>query len=101
MAPLDRIEDRHNFPWGVIGYQHMDLAQKQGQRVLDGTLRQLAARVNTASAKHGASTAVVFNPHAWQRSGVASTGRLYPVPPASRDVVVRDGSGRVVAIADR
>jgi hypothetical protein len=31
MAPFDRVEDKHNFTWGAIGYNHLDTAQKQGQ----------------------------------------------------------------------
>ena len=29
MAPVDRIEDLHNFTWGALGYNHLDAAQKQ------------------------------------------------------------------------
>ncbi len=32
MAPLDRIEDYHNFTWGAIGYQHLDESEQPRQR---------------------------------------------------------------------
>jgi alpha-mannosidase len=96
MAPFDRIEDLHNFTWGAIGYNHLDAAQRQGQTVLDAALRALSARVNAAANKHGQLAAVVFNPHGWPRTDLVTTSRLYPVPPRSREVVVKDRSGRVV-----
>jgi len=96
MAPFDRIEDFHNFTWGTIGYNHLDAAQKQGQAVWDSALRHLRERINSASAKHGQSAAVVFNPHGWSRTDVVATGRVYPVPPQSRDVAVKNRDGRVV-----
>ncbi|MGD0782188.1 MAG: hypothetical protein ABSA30_04920 [Candidatus Aminicenantales bacterium] len=97
MAPFDRIEDKHNFTWGALGYNHLDAAQKQGQSVLDGALNYLAGRADTATDRPGISlAAVVFNPHAWARTDLVSTGRIYPLPPGTRDVVVRDRAGRVV-----
>ena len=53
MAPLDRIEDIHNFPWGAIGYNLLDAAQKQGQASLDATLKTLAGRINSAREETG------------------------------------------------
>jgi alpha-mannosidase len=96
MAPFDRIEDKHNFTWGAIGYDHLDAAQKQGQAVLDAALKYLGGRINTVANRRGELAAVVFNPHAWPRTDFAATGRLFPVPPHVRDVVVRDRAGRVV-----
>ncbi len=96
MAPFDRIEDLHNFTWGAIGYNHLDAAQRQGQAVLDAALRSLSERVNSGANKHGELAAVVFNPHSWPRTGLAATGRIYPVPPQSRAVIVKDREGRVV-----
>src|SRR5512140_455986 len=96
MAPFDRIEDKHNFTWGAIGYNHLDAANKQAQTVLDAALSYLGGRINAASSGRGDLAAVVFNPHAWPRTDLAATGRLYPVPPRSRDVVVRDRTGRIV-----
>ena len=96
MAPFDRIEDRHNFTWGAIGYNHLDAAQKQGQAVLDGVLGYLSGRADTAEDRRGDLAAVVFNPHAWTRTDIASTGRLYPLPPQTRDIAVRDRNGRAV-----
>jgi alpha-mannosidase len=96
MAPLDRIEDRHNFTWGAIGYNHLDAARKQGEAVLDGTLAYLGGRINSVENRHGDVAAVVFNPHAWPRTDLASTGRIHPLPPQIRDVVVTDRDGHVV-----
>jgi hypothetical protein len=96
MAPFDRIEDKHNFTWGAIGYNHLDAAQKQAQAVLDDALTYLGGRVNTPTDGQRELAAVVFNPLAWPRTDLAGTGRLYPVPAGSRDVVVRDRAGRVV-----
>jgi hypothetical protein len=96
MAPFDRIEDLHNFTWGAIGYNHLDAAEQQGQAVLDAALRYLGGRVGSGADKHGELAAVVFNPHGWPRTDVVTTGRIYPVPPQSREVVVKDRLGRVI-----
>jgi alpha-mannosidase len=96
MAPFDRIEDRHNFTWGAIGYNHLDAAQRRGQAVLDSALQYLGGRVNTGASKQGELAALVFNPHGWPRTDFVTTGRIYPVPPQSRVVIVKDRTGRVV-----
>ena len=96
MAPFDRIEDLHNFTWGAIGYNHLDAAQRQGQAVLDAALRSLSGRVNSAAKKQAELAAVVFNPHGWPRTGLATTGRIYPVPPQSQAVIVKDRTGQIV-----
>jgi alpha-mannosidase len=96
MAPYDRIEDLHNFTWGAIGYNHLDAAQRQGQAVLDTALGSLSKRINSGANKHGELAVVVFNPHAWPRTELAMTGRIYPIPQQSRAVVVKDRMGRVV-----
>jgi alpha-mannosidase len=96
MAPFDRIEDFHNFTWGAIGYGHLDAAQRQGQSVLDAALRSLIRRVDSGASKYGEMAALVFNPHAWPRTDLAMTGRIYPVPPQCRAVVVKDRMGRIV-----
>ena len=96
MAPFDRLEDHHNFTWGALGYNHLDAAEKQGQAVLDAALGYLGGRVKTPANRAADLAAVVFNPHAWPRTGLASTGRLYPVPPNRRGLVVRDRDGRAV-----
>ncbi len=95
-APLDRIEDKHNFTWGAIGYHHLDAAEKQGRKVLAAGLSALARRVDSQTEKRGPSAVTVFNPSAWERPGLVTTGRLRQLPSASRDVVVKDASGRVV-----
>jgi alpha-mannosidase len=56
----------------------------------------LSGRVNSGANKHGELAAVVFNPHGWPRTDLAMTGRIYPVPPQSRAVIVKDRMGRVV-----
>jgi len=97
MAPFDRIEDLHNFTWGALGYNHVDAARQQGQAVLDGALNYLGSRADTATNRPGESlAAVVFNPHTWARTDLVSTGRIYPLPPKIRDVMVRDRTGRIV-----
>ncbi len=96
MAPLDRIEDKHNFTWGAIGYNHLDQAQKQGQEILDGALTFLAGRVKGGPAGKGERTATVFNALGWSRSDLARTGRVYPVPAGCTAVTVRDRSGKVL-----
>ena len=48
MAPAERLEDRHNFAWGVIGYNHLDAAEKQCRQVLDATLADLGRRIGSA-----------------------------------------------------
>jgi alpha-mannosidase len=96
MAPLDRMEDKHNFTWGGIGYQHLDAAQKQGRKVLEASLDCLAGRVGSTEGRQGATAVTVFNPAAWERSGLAATGRISGLPSGCRDVVVKDASGRRV-----
>jgi alpha-mannosidase len=96
MAPFERIEDRHNFTWGAIGYNHLDAAEKQGRAVLDDVLAYIGGRVNTGGNRHGELAAIVFNPHAWPRTGLTSTGRIYPLPARTQDVVVVDRDGRAV-----
>jgi alpha-mannosidase len=96
MAPPDRIEDKHNFTWGAIGYNHLDVAQKEGQQVLDATLGHIVKRVDSQAGQQGRLAVTVFNPNGWERTGVATTGRIYPLPPESKDLLVKDASGRVV-----
>ena len=96
MAPFDRIEDMHNFTWGALGYSNLDAARKQGQAVLDGALDYLGSRADAATSRPGETAALVFNPHTWVRSDLASTGRIYPVPAKMRGLVVRDRAGRIV-----
>ncbi len=99
-APFDRVEDKHNFTWGNLGYNHLDAAQKLGQAVLDGALGYLgsnAAIFGDVEVLFGRERAgIVFNPHGWYRSGVASTGRIHPVPPKCRYVMVTNSDGRTV-----
>ncbi|MEW5976539.1 MAG: glycoside hydrolase family 38 C-terminal domain-containing protein [Acidobacteriota bacterium] len=95
MAPLDRSEDFHNFSWGVIGFNHIDAAQKRAQPILEDSVKEVSARVNSASNKAGDLAVTVFNPSGWERSEVVVTGRLFPRAKA-KGVVVRTVSGRVL-----
>lgn len=96
MAPLDRVEDLHNFTWGALGYQHLDAAQAQGREVLDAALGSLAGRIGSAPTAPGPWTITVFNPSGWTRSEVALTGRIYPIPPNTRGLVVKDATGQTL-----
>jgi len=96
MAPLDRIEDYHNFTWGAIGYNHLDAAERQAQEVLDAALGLVVSKVGSEAGKHGQLVATVFNPCGWERSDLATTGRIYPLHEKVQGIVVRDRSGRVV-----
>lgn len=96
MAPLDRIEDFHNFTWGAIGYNLLDAAKEQGRKVLDASLDHVAARINSATDKRGATAVTVFNPSGFQRSDMTLTGRIYPIPEKAVGVTVKDRAGRVV-----
>jgi alpha-mannosidase len=96
MAPFDRIEDLHNFTWGALGYNHLDAARRQGQAVLDGALDDLCRRAGSLTETPGDRDAVVFNARAWPRTDLVSTGRIHALPPRTREIVVRDRSGRIV-----
>jgi alpha-mannosidase len=96
MAPLDRLEDLHNFTWGAIGYGHLDAADKQGQEALDASLNQVVSHIGSEPGKHGQLAVTVFNPCAWERTGMATTGRIYPRHEKAKDIVVKDRSGHVV-----
>jgi hypothetical protein len=96
MAPLDRLEDYHDFTWGAIGYNHLDAAEKQGQEVLQASLGRLVSHINSKTGNRGQLTVTVFNPCAWERSGLATTGPIYPIREKAKDIVVRDHSGRAV-----
>jgi alpha-mannosidase len=95
MAPLDRIEDYHNLTWGAIGYGHLDESEKQGQAVLDSSLRHITGQIRPVHGKSNQRTLTVFNPCAWVRTDLATTGRIYPIPEKIRGVVVKHHSGRV------
>ncbi len=96
-APAERLEDRHNFPWGEIGYNFLDASQKECQQALDTTLADLGRRIGSAGDSHGPLAVTVLNPHCWPRSDVAATGRIYPLPAGAKDVVVKDRAGKAVA----
>ena len=96
MAPLDRIEDKRNYTWGAIGYQHLDAAERDGREVLDTALDSLAKRIDSRAGQQGPSAVTVFNPTGWEREEIVTTDRIYPVPAQSKGVVVKDAAGRVV-----
>jgi hypothetical protein len=96
MAPADRLEDFHNFTWGTIGYNHLDAAQEQARPLLDTSLKHIAARINSRAEQRGLQAITVFNPLGWPRTGVVTPGRIYPMPAAARDLVVRNRSGQAV-----
>jgi alpha-mannosidase len=96
MPPLDRVEDKHNFTWGAIGYNHLDAAEEQGQAVLKTSLDTIAGHITAEPAQRGERAVTVFNPCAWERTAIATTGRIYPIPANTRDIVVKDRTGRVV-----
>ncbi len=96
LAPLDRLEDHHNFTWGTMGFQHLDRAEQQGKTVLDAALDSLAGRINSADNKQGQLAVTVFNPQGWDRTELARTGRIYPLPEKTQDLIVKDRSGRGV-----
>ncbi len=96
MAPLDRLEDYHNFTWGGIGYNHLDAALKDGKAVLDASLDMVVKRIGSQSGKQGQKVATVFNPSGWERTETVTTGRIYPLPDKMKGVVVKDSAGRVM-----
>jgi alpha-mannosidase len=96
LAPLDRIEDKHNLSWGAIGYIHLDAAQKQGQESLDAALKSLAGKINSEEKKQGQLAATVFNPHDKDRTEMVLTGRVYPLPENTKAIVVKDHTGRTL-----
>jgi alpha-mannosidase len=96
MAPLDRIEDYHNFTWGTIGYNHLDAAQRQGQAALDASLDRIVTRINSSAGNQGSRAVTVFNPSGWQRSDLVFTGRIYPMAEKAAGVIVKDHAGRAL-----
>ncbi len=96
MAPLDRSEDFHNFAWGVIGYNHLDAAQKEAQAILDLSVGHIAGQVGSQVTKQGHLAATVLNPCGWERTEVVLTGRIYPAHEKAKDVLIKDSSGRLV-----
>jgi alpha-mannosidase len=96
MAPLDRLEDKHNFYWGALGYNLLDSAQEQGQAVLDTTLKTLAAGIRSRRNQQGPLVATVFNPLGQERTDLVLTGRVHSLPEKTEGIVVKDRAGYVV-----
>ncbi len=96
MAPLDRIEDLHNFTWGALGYNHLSAAEKQGKEILGHSLDYLSRQINSGGDRPGELVVNVFNPCAWERSSLAETGRIMPPHSNIRDIIVKDRTGRRV-----
>ena len=63
---------------------------------MDATLTGLSRRIGSATDARGPLAVTVLNPHAWPRTDVVSTGRLYPLPAGTKDLVVRDRAGKAV-----
>jgi len=93
-TPLGTV---HNFTWGAIGYNHLDAARQQSEPILAASLHQIAARINSRADQRGARAITVFNPLGCSRTDVVETGRIYPLPPGTRDLVVRNRSGQASA----
>ena len=55
----------------------------------------LAVKFTRRKANRGNSAVIVFNPCAWERTDIATTGRIYPIPEKVKDIVVKHHSGRV------
>jgi alpha-mannosidase len=96
MAPLDRIEDFHNFTWGGIGYNHLSAAEKQGQEILGNSVEYISGHIGSETAQPGSLAVTVFNPCAWERSDLAMTGRLYSPHANAQGIVVKNRAGHVV-----
>ncbi len=96
MAPLDRVEDLHNFTWGALGYNHLDAAQREAKDVLAASLSFLANQIDAQSENHGQLAVTVFNPQSWERSGVVQTDNIYLTGQKARGLRVKDRTGRVV-----
>jgi alpha-mannosidase len=96
MAPLERIEDTHNFPWGACGYNLMDAAQKQGEASLKIALKNLTSKINSQEKKQGQLAATVFNSLDKDLSDVVMTGRIFPLPEKTQTIVVKDATGNVL-----
>ena len=97
MAPLDRLEDMHNFTWGAHRLQPFGCRRRAGAGGADAVpLSTSPSRINSQPSKQGQLAITVFNPTAWERTDLATTGRLYPIRENAKDIVVRDHSGRVV-----
>lgn len=96
MAPLERIEDTHNFPWGGCGYNLMDSAQKQGEESLKIALKNVASHINSLEKKQGQLAATVFNPLDYDRTEMVMTGRIFPLPEKTQAIVVKDAAGKVL-----
>ncbi len=95
-ASAERLEDNHNLTWGSMGYEHLDAAEKQGQQAMEATLADLSRRVGSAAESRGPRAVTVLNPHSWPRTDVVATGRVYPLPAGTKDIVVKDRAGKAV-----
>ncbi len=64
--------------------------------MLNTSLNTIAGRIGSEPARQGELAVTVFNPNAWERTGMATTGRIYPIRANTQDIVLRDRTGRVV-----
>ena len=74
-------------PGERIGYNHLDAAEEQGQEILTTSLNTIAGQITPEPARQGELAVTVFNPCAWERTGLATTGRIYPIPENTNDIV--------------
>ena len=63
-------------------------------------LKHIAARINSRADRRGPQAITVFNPLGWPRTDVVTTGRIYPIPAATRGLVVRNRFGPGGPLAD-
>lgn len=95
MAPLERLEDLHNFPWGVIGYNHLDAARRQGEAALGRSLRQLSRGIESEH-RAGEHPVTLWNTSGRRRTGVVTLGLPTTLRRGATGVSVRRADGRVV-----
>ena len=63
--------------------------------MLDASIRHISRHIHSEEGKQGQLAVTVFNPCAWERTDIATTGRIYPIPENVKDIMVKHHSGRV------
>jgi alpha-mannosidase len=82
--------------WGTLGSRYMEVAKKTAGKILDTSLRNLSAAVDTAKNGKGETAVIVFNSCEAAKDAIATTGRIQFKDPAGGDLVVYDAEGRLV-----
>ena len=82
--------------WGVMGFRHLAVARKMGQRSLDTALHGIAGAIDTAKENDGALAAIVFNACGSQRDAIVTANGVSLKAGAGARVAVRDAEGRPV-----